>query len=907
MATIGQALTAPESGWKRYDDQDSLIRYQGTWTQNLSYSGAYSSTMKYGTSNGISIKIRFLGTKFRFIGRIYRGYAQNISVAIDGVSYGTFSQDGPSTINQVLNFEAAGLKNDYHDVVISKNHESDAGKLILIDAIDIDDTGSLIDPTIKTKLEDMVIGDKIAVELSLYASSSTIILNRLGAITSTTEIPSTGYPFNGSNQVYKYFHFIYVGNDFKGRKILVADRNVVHTISWDQLNTFGFATKDGVEITSLGLDPAQWKTNIRLLTGGTSDATKANSEWDKYIVNGTGGGQYPAGDDATWHWYGISTWTSTTDSSNSSYRVLRGNATKTQLGNNNTNVTSTTYGFRPVLVAESLAQPIQNKFLIQDREEIKTYKSGGEAKQSLNMTSNTAPSAQVASSSHPYSTNDYAPWKAFDGQIGSSTAIIANSTGWLQIDLGEDKTVNKYKVTLPDSSVLNQINQLPISWILQGSLDGANFVDLHKQEIFSPAHNETKVYNFINTVGYRYYRLNVLATGGGTLTGFSEIELINFTPDGWQVVGITPTTKAMFEQGFEDVSVLTPEALSKLSSATPELLCWTDEAEPARHIKQTVNNWVPVSTEMPTEEMFLEEGMDNFLIPSEAWSFDSDFDVVSYTNKGSLVADINATPKGRLILAETDFSQVEDLTITASGEKTRIILSGDGGASWKAYSDAWNTISPAVEQVAIQGMTVTTFNALTPEQFAELGSELRLGYYIEDSSLVDCIVCTKSPMATETPTLDSIKISFEELTIEGRLKDLEQINAINMAKLQFKANVLMESTKYKLHDLVVDTFEENSMAVISGSGGHQETGMYVGDCVLESEIEELPTGRKQLIVNADHQNCTFEFSLDDGTTWYNTAIGEVKDITTIEGNLLKIRVTLPDNTATITAISYAWA
>lgn len=27
MATVGEQLTAPESGWKRYDDKDSNISY----------------------------------------------------------------------------------------------------------------------------------------------------------------------------------------------------------------------------------------------------------------------------------------------------------------------------------------------------------------------------------------------------------------------------------------------------------------------------------------------------------------------------------------------------------------------------------------------------------------------------------------------------------------------------------------------------------------------------------------------------------------------------------------------------------------------------------------------------------------------------------------------------------------
>lgn len=218
---------------------------------------------------------------------------------------------------------------------------------------------------IQTRLEDMVIGDKIVCNAT--TGNSTITLEKLGQ--SMWPLVSA-QAYNDISSVGVGFYFIYVGNDFKGRKLLIADRNVFHTISWDKLNTMGIATKDGIEITTLGLDSTQWKTNIRLLTGGTSDATKANSEWDKYIVNGPVGS-----DNATWNWSGISSWSSTT-ATISANKVVRGKSTVSGYPSPTGYATSTaaaSIGFRPVLVAESLVQPIKNKFLIQDGEEIKKY------------------------------------------------------------------------------------------------------------------------------------------------------------------------------------------------------------------------------------------------------------------------------------------------------------------------------------------------------------------------------------------------------------------------------------------------------------------------------------------------------------------------------------------------------
>lgn len=206
---------------------------------------------------------------------------------------------------------------------------------------------------IKTRLEDMVIGDKIFCKF--FYGTGNLDPNVHFVELGSQETLYINPPASFSEGAYtRGFYFIYVDNDFKGRKILIADKNVCHTISWDQLNTMGYATKDGSPITSLGLDPAKWKTNIRLLTGGISSASTANSEWNKYIVNGP----YP-GDNTVWNWSGVASWTSTS-SSLSTRRVLRGASSASHYLINESSSINSSYGFRPVLVAEALAEPIKH-------------------------------------------------------------------------------------------------------------------------------------------------------------------------------------------------------------------------------------------------------------------------------------------------------------------------------------------------------------------------------------------------------------------------------------------------------------------------------------------------------------------------------------------------------------------
>lgn len=82
---------------------------------------------------------------------------------------------------------------------------------------------------------------------------------------------------------------------------------------------------------------------------------------------------------------------------------------------------------------------------------------------------------------------------------------------------------------------------------------------------------------------------------------------------------------------------------------------------------------------------------------------------------------------------------------------------------------------------------------------------------------------------------------------------------------------------------------------------------YHGTGIIETETEELPITRKFLMINAEHENCTFKYSLNNGGIWTDIMPGELKDITKENGIQLKIQVNLPTDDSILTAISYAWA
>lgn len=283
----------------------------------------------------------------------------------------------------------------------------------------------------------------------------------------------------------------------------------------------------------------------------------------------------------------------------------------------------------------------------------------------------------------------------------------------------------------------------------------------------------------------------------------------------WTTLGASPLVKSYLDQGMTSLSALTDTTLGQLTATAPELLAWYEEDEGAKTLTMGGPIWEEVATSLPTPEDMALKGMPEIKdIPASAWAaLGGDFEVITHTNvlDETQKVFLEAMPKDQLVQGATDFTDVAQLALVAS-TGVKVIVSADSGVSWKTLSaGAFTTILPTVDAVKTSGMTVADFNLITADQWKAFGGKVRVAYLLSGDAILDKITVTKVQVTDATPSIDNLQVEYEEMTLEGRLKDLERLNAINLAKLNFKANALLLSDAYKLDDLVVDTFEKDTV------------------------------------------------------------------------------------------------
>ena len=151
------------------------------------------------------------------------------------------------------------------------------------------------------------------------------------------------------------------------KTLLICDRVILVSVSWDDLNGQGYVT--GKTIT---IDGTKYK--CRLLTGGSNrrnndwyaGGTPTNNEWDRFITREEviTGLPAPVSSDLDtnlnttdhnsthnqlWHWVGVYSWCQETWAENASYRAIRGYDSARRWNNNASGNRSVNVGFRPVL------------------------------------------------------------------------------------------------------------------------------------------------------------------------------------------------------------------------------------------------------------------------------------------------------------------------------------------------------------------------------------------------------------------------------------------------------------------------------------------------------------------------------------------------------------------------------
>ena len=151
------------------------------------------------------------------------------------------------------------------------------------------------------------------------------------------------------------------------KTLLICDRVILVSVSWDDLNGQGYVT--GKTIT---IDGTKYK--CRLLTGGSNrrnndwyaGGTPTNNEWDRFItreevitglpapvssdldtnLNTT---DHNSAHNQLWHWVGVYSWCQETWAENDSYRAYRGYNSARYWGYYIATIQGAYVGFRPVL------------------------------------------------------------------------------------------------------------------------------------------------------------------------------------------------------------------------------------------------------------------------------------------------------------------------------------------------------------------------------------------------------------------------------------------------------------------------------------------------------------------------------------------------------------------------------
>lgn len=132
MAVLNQVLGSPESGWTRYNDNNTSLTYESlNYIYLTEAMNVYQSDIHVLRDVGDKVKFNISGTGFRIISSTYPGQAE-VKVLIDGIESGTYTSN-KSQGNLILLYEKKGLENKEHAVVLEKTSGGD----FIFDALDV--------------------------------------------------------------------------------------------------------------------------------------------------------------------------------------------------------------------------------------------------------------------------------------------------------------------------------------------------------------------------------------------------------------------------------------------------------------------------------------------------------------------------------------------------------------------------------------------------------------------------------------------------------------------------------------------------------------------------------------------------------------------------------------------------
>lgn len=217
-ATVGQKLTSPETGWKRIDDKDSNIIYSGMHADASNGSCYNKTATRVANGQAGSYTFKFYGTKLRLISyKAYADHSRDNEVKIDGVvsgNYSSYDSTPGTSVYQLLVYEKTGMSLGFHSVEVAAKDITTYGTVL--DAIDIDDTGYLVNPNVPSQPTDLsAIAGDAKVDLSWTAVDSATSYNVQRATTAggpyetiTSNITEATYNDTGLTNGTTYYYVV---------------------------------------------------------------------------------------------------------------------------------------------------------------------------------------------------------------------------------------------------------------------------------------------------------------------------------------------------------------------------------------------------------------------------------------------------------------------------------------------------------------------------------------------------------------------------------------------------------------------------------------------------------------------------------------------------------------------------
>jgi hypothetical protein len=548
----GTRYLSPEAGWTRVEASTGTV----TAVNMASYNGAGVGFFDdSGNKTDGTITFTFRGTALRLLAYEGTDRSANCKCTIDGVTE-TFSQNTHSG-SYYASYEKLGLSDTLHTVVVGTNTAGSYTGLVLTAYDYIPHVPNITDyGTKRTTLNSLTVGDYIECEYTASSGAAGTFAN-LGAATKS-EIPVAGSATPDGK-----FNLICVERKAGKGGLLIADRPVQHSISWDNLNAAGLIEGKPYTDASLMTGLTNVATQAKYIGNnypgsagafdGIADVWNSSSTWRSNLTDGTGwlGQDFGAGnskiiksyfvrscsDAVTYPTQEPGQWrfeASNTGAWAGEQVILASHSATKAWGNGEIRVfpvdNSTAYRYYRINILKIFDGSAQRAYC-GDAGMFETgipgtlirSISGGNAYADLTfdssaqkvspvLTSNTSSSLGTASTSCPnYPTF---AWLVFNGTLGAGSYFDfinedpTTAERYLQFQYNTPTVVNMYTLTSSITASAGYSNRVS-KWRLLASNDGTNWVTL--DTVINDPLNVTGTYvqRFNNSTAYSYYRVRI--------------------------------------------------------------------------------------------------------------------------------------------------------------------------------------------------------------------------------------------------------------------------------------------------------------------------------------------------------------------------------------------------------------